>query len=103
MGLEAPSQYYLTVKLMCASIAAQCAAEGVLLDQPATIKLEERLEATQRHRSFGPSAYCRPLDSLKHCPGLRSSEIKSSTRSLGKSLPDTILEPLKDAMGTYIY
>lgn len=74
---------------------------GSTLDQLARIKLEERLEATQRHRSFGPSAYCRPLDSLKHCPDLRSSEIKYSTRSLGQSLPDTILEPLKHAMGTY--
>ncbi|KAG6354704.1 hypothetical protein INS49_004722 [Diaporthe citri] len=79
-------------------IAAQCASEGVLLDRQARIRLEESIEDTQRHRLFGPSAYCLPVDSLKHCPGLSNSKIKPSTRDFGTDLTAEVIEPLEHVL-----
>lgn len=89
------------VMLMCASIAAQCATEGVILDQRARIKVEESIEDTQRQRLFGPSAYCLPVDSLKHCPGLSTTKIKSSTRDFGTDLSAEVFEPLERVLGMH--
>lgn len=86
---------------MCASIAAQCATEGVLLDQQARIKLEETIEDTQRQRLFGPSAYCLPVDSLRHCPGLSNTKIKSSARDFGTDLSAEVIEPLEHVLGMH--
>lgn len=86
---------------MCVSIAAQCATEGTILDQRAQIKVEESIEDTQRNRLFGPSAYCLPADSLKHCPGLSTAKIESSTRDFGTDLSAEVLEPLERILGMH--
>lgn len=89
------------VKLIRASIAAQCTTEGVLLDQQARINLEDFIEATQRNRAFGRSEYCLEADFFKHCSGLTSPRVRHSTRDADKGLTDSVLEPLKRALSTY--
>lgn len=87
------------MKLISASIAAQCTTEGVLLDQRARTELEDFIETTQRNRTFGRSEYCLKSDCLKHCPGLTSPRIRQSTRDADKGLTDSVLEPLKRVLG----
>lgn len=90
------------MKLIRDSIAAQCTTEGILLDQQARIEMEEGIEAAQRNRSFSLSAYCLSSDFTKHCTGLTSSKTKSSTGDLDRGLVfDSVLEPLKHALGMY--
>lgn len=100
MRHDSSSALYI-VKLMWASIAAQCATQGVLLDQQARIKLEESLEDIQNHRLFGPSAYCLTADSFKHCPGLSDTKIKSSTGDFGTDLFAEVIEPLEQVLGMH--
>lgn len=87
------------MELICVSIAFQCATNGALLDQHARIQMEQSIESAQKNRSFGPSAYCLPSDSLSHCPGLSTSNVDYPTRDLHRGMPDTILEPLKHVLG----
>lgn len=89
------------VKLISASIAAQCATEGIIIDQQGRTRLEESIQDTQRQRLFGPSAYCLPVDSSKHCPGLSYTNIKSSTRDFGTDLFAEVFEPLEHVLGTH--
>lgn len=89
------------MKLTSASIAAQCTREWLLLDQRARIELEESIEATQKNRSFGPSAYCLTVDCIKHCPGLTSPRIRNPSRHLERTVSDSLLEPLKQVLGMY--
>lgn len=91
----------LIMKLIRDSIAAQCTTEGVLLDQQGRIELEESIEATQRNRSFGPSAYCLTADFIKHCHVLASPKTKYAARYLDKGVSDSVLEPLKHVLGMY--
>ncbi|KAH8759889.1 heat shock protein 70 family [Diaporthe sp. PMI_573] len=76
-------------------IAAQCATEGVLLDQQAQIELEDSIELAQKNRSFGPSAYCLRTDSLKHCTVLLDYTREDSSQDSGTTMSATVLEPLK--------
>lgn len=87
--------------LIRASVAAQCATEGVLLDQQSRIKLEESIEATQRNRSFGPSAYCLNTDCIQHCTSLTCPKINDATRHSDRGVSDSVLEPLKHVLGMY--
>lgn len=94
------SAFPILVKLIRVSIAAQCATEGVLLDQEARVELEESMELTQKKRSFGESAYCLRADSLYHCTGLPGCMIQDSTRDSHTSMsPTTVLNPLKRVLG----
>lgn len=98
-----PSAQPILVKLTRVSIAAQCATEGVLLDQKARIELEESMELTQKKRSFGESAYCLRADSLYHCTGLSGCTMQDSTRDSHISMsPATVLNPLKRVLGMYL-
>lgn len=92
---------FIVIRLTRASIAAQCATEGVLLDQLAQLELEDSIELTQKNRSFGPSAYCLRTDSLKHCTGLPNYTMKDSTEDSDLSMSATVLEPLKRVLGIY--
>lgn len=89
------------MKLTRASIAAQCATEGVLLDQQAQIELEDSIELVQKNRSFGPSAYCLRTDSLKHCTVLLDYTREDSSQDSGTSMSATVLEPLKRVLGMH--
>lgn len=91
------------MKLIRVSIAAQCATEGVLLDQKARIDLEESMELTQKNRSFGSSAYCLRADILHHCTGLSGCMMQDSTRDSHISMaPAIVLNPLKRVLGMYL-
>lgn len=91
----------LIMTLISASIAAQCTAEGSLLDEQARIELEESIEATQRNRTFGLSEYCLTVDCMKHCPGLTSPRMGDPTRNLERPVSESVLEPLKQVLGMY--
>lgn len=89
------------MRLTGASIAAQCAMEGSLLDQRAQIELEESIELVQKNRSFGLSAYCLRADSLEKCPGPPICTIKDQTQGSDLSMSTNVLEPLQRVLGTY--